>query len=73
MLLNLNDDYHGYAFLDLYKVNDHFGTEDELKHLIAEAHARDIWIMLDVVCARFYGCMHLYVLSVNVQLILGWK
>jgi alpha-amylase len=50
MLLNLNDDYHGYAFLDLYQVNDHFGTDNALKGLISAAHARDIWIMLDVVC-----------------------
>lgn len=49
MLLNLNNDYHGYAFLDLYKVNDHFGTDEELKNLITQAHARDMWIMLDVV------------------------
>ena len=49
MLLNLNDDYHGYAFLDLYQVNDHFGSENDLKSLISAAHARDIWIMLDVV------------------------
>lgn len=49
MLLNLNDDYHGYAFLDLYQVNDHFGSDEELKSLISAAHARDIWVMLDVV------------------------
>lgn len=46
---NLNDDYHGYAFLDLYQLNEHFGTEDSLKSLVAAAHERDIWIMLDVV------------------------
>lgn len=49
MLLNLNDDYHGYAFLDLYRVNDHFGTDEDLKSLITTAHSKDIWVMLDVV------------------------
>jgi alpha-amylase len=46
---NLGNDYHGYAFLNLYEVNPHFGTEAELKSLIATAHAKNIWIMLDVV------------------------
>mmetsp|Transcript_11609 Transcript_11609/g.11990 ORF Transcript_11609/g.11990 Transcript_11609/m.11990 type:complete len:468 (+) Transcript_11609:23-1426(+) len=46
---NLGNDYHGYAFLDLYEVNEHFGTEEDLKNLINEAHKKDIWIMLDVV------------------------
>lgn len=46
---NLGNDYHGYAFLDLYQLNEHFGTEDDLKSLISEAHKRDIWVMLDVV------------------------
>jgi alpha-amylase len=46
---NLGNDYHGYAFLDLYQLNEHFGTEQDLKNLIVSAHERDIWIMLDVV------------------------
>lgn len=49
MPLNLGTDYHGYAFLDLYQLNDHFGSEDDLKSLISAAHKRGIWIMLDVV------------------------
>jgi alpha-amylase len=46
---NLGNDYHGYAFLDLFQVNEHFGTETDLKNLITTAHQKDIWIMLDVV------------------------
>ena len=46
---NMGNDYHGYAFLDLYKLNSHFGTEDDLKSFVAAAHERDIWVMLDVV------------------------
>jgi alpha-amylase len=46
---NLGNDYHGYAFLDLYKLNDHFGSENDLKSFISAAHSRDIWVMLDVV------------------------
>lgn len=46
---NLGDDYHGYAFLDLYQPNSHFGTAESLRSLVTAAHARDIWVMLDVV------------------------
>lgn len=48
-LLNKGSDYHGYAFLDLYQINPHFGTEADLKKFISTAHARGIWVMLDVV------------------------
>lgn len=49
MLLNMGEDYHGYAFIDLYQLSDHFGSEESLNSLILEAHKRNIWIMLDVV------------------------
>jgi alpha-amylase len=49
MPTNLGNDYHGYAFLDLYSPNPHFGSEANLKTFITEAHNRDIWVMLDVV------------------------
>lgn len=46
---NAEPDYHGYGALDWERVNEHFGTEDELHSLISAAHAKDIWVMLDVV------------------------
>ena len=46
---NQGEDYHGYAFLDLFTINPHFGTPKELKSMVEAAHARDIWVMLDVV------------------------
>ena len=49
MVANIGNNYHGYAMSDLYSLNSHFGTEAELKSMIAAAHARDIWVMLDVV------------------------
>ncbi len=49
MPTNMGNDYHGYAFLDLYTPNPHFGSEADLKQFISEAHKRDIWVMLDVV------------------------
>ena len=40
--------YHGYWAMDITQVNPHFGSEDNLKQLVAECHRRDIWVMLDV-------------------------
>lgn len=46
---NAEADYHGYGALDWEKVNEHFGTDDDLSSLIDACHARNIWVMLDVV------------------------
>ena len=41
--------YHGYWARDWYKVNENFGSEDDLKNLVNEAHNRGIYVMVDVV------------------------
>ena len=41
--------YHGYHGTNFYKLNWHFGSEEDLINLITECHKRDIWIMVDVV------------------------
>jgi alpha-amylase len=46
---NLGDDYHGYAALNWFNVNPHFGSEQDLKDLVKACHEKDIWVMLDVV------------------------
>jgi len=46
---NYQNGWHGYSLVDLWKINSHFGTEDELKDLVEECHKNDIWVMLDVV------------------------
>ncbi|KAF8644131.1 hypothetical protein AX16_008659 [Volvariella volvacea WC 439] len=43
------DPYHGYWIADVTKLNDRFGTEDDLKALVAEVHRRGMYIMVDVV------------------------
>ena len=43
----MND--NGYDISDYYKVNEQFGTIEDLKKLIAEAHRRDLKIMMDIV------------------------
>ncbi|RAL03721.1 alpha-amylase [Aspergillus ibericus CBS 121593] len=41
--------YHGYWPNDLYSINSHFGTSDDLQALSAALHARGMYLMLDVV------------------------
>nr|QBS32936.1 alpha-amylase [Monascus ruber] len=41
--------YHGYWPQDLYTLNAHFGTPDDLKNLVSELHKRDMYLMVDVV------------------------
>ncbi|KAJ7184194.1 alpha-amylase [Mycena filopes] len=43
------DPYHGYWSGDISKLNEHFGTADDLKALSAELHRRDMYLMVDVV------------------------
>ncbi|CAG8627167.1 14362_t:CDS:2, partial [Ambispora leptoticha] len=41
--------WHGYWAQDIYSINPHFGTEQDLKNLVEEAHKKGIWVMVDVV------------------------
>ncbi|WP_256756668.1 alpha-amylase family glycosyl hydrolase [Cohnella sp. WQ 127256] len=41
--------YHGYDVTDYYGINPEYGTLDDFKRLIAEAHKRDIRILMDLV------------------------
>lgn len=40
--------YHGFWAEDLYNINPHFGTEDDLKELAAALHARGMYLMVDI-------------------------
>lgn len=46
---NIEPGYHGYWARNWEKVNDHFGSEDDLKRLVDTAHSMGIWVMVDVV------------------------
>ncbi|EIE77457.1 hypothetical protein RO3G_02161 [Rhizopus delemar RA 99-880] len=46
---NANGGYHGYWATDFSQINEHFGTADDLKKLVAAAHAKNMYVMLDVV------------------------
>ena len=41
--------YHGYDVSDYYRVEPAYGTNDDFKHLVAEAHRRGIAILVDMV------------------------
>ena len=54
-LKNKEGSYHGYHNIDLDSINEHFGTEQELKDLIQACHDKDIWVILDAVPNHMAG------------------
>jgi alpha-amylase len=46
---NSDGGYHGYWARDWEAVNSNFGSKDDLKALVDAAHAKGIWVMVDVV------------------------
>jgi len=50
-------DYHGYHVTDFYKVDEHFGTLEELQALVAAAHAQGLKVVSDYV-ANHIGPNH---------------
>jgi alpha-amylase len=53
---NKDNLYHGYSNSDLYRANPRFGSEDDLKDFVREAHKRDIWVMADVIYNHMGNC-----------------
>lgn len=49
MPINESDSYHGYDVTDYYAVNSDYGTEDDFKKMLEEAHKRDIKVIMDFV------------------------
>jgi glycosidase len=49
MPINPSPSYHGYDVLDYYAVNPQYGTIDDFKNLLAQAHARGIRVIIDLV------------------------
>jgi len=41
--------YHGYGIQNFIKIDPRFGTEQDLQDLVDEAHARGIYVILDIV------------------------
>ena len=49
MPIHPSPSYHGYDVLNYYAVNPQYGTMDDFKNLLNQAHARDIKIIIDFV------------------------
>ena len=49
MVLNTEKGFHGYWAKNLYEIEPHFGTKEELKALVKACHERGVWVMVDVV------------------------
>ncbi|MCJ7696554.1 MAG: alpha-amylase family glycosyl hydrolase [Anaerolineaceae bacterium] len=49
MPINPSPSYHGYDVTNYFDVNRDYGTLDDLKQLIEEAHARGIHVIMDLV------------------------
>lgn len=41
--------YHGYDVTDYYRVDPRYGTNDDFRHLVEEAHRRGIRVLVDMV------------------------
>ncbi len=44
-----HETYHGYGIQDYLQVNPRFGTADDLKQLVATAHAQGMRVILDII------------------------
>ncbi|WP_054026434.1 alpha-amylase family glycosyl hydrolase [Bacillus sp. FJAT-28004] len=49
MPINTSPSYHGYDTTDYYAINPEYGTLDDLKQLLQEAHKRDIKVIMDFI------------------------
>ncbi|WP_297633006.1 alpha-amylase family glycosyl hydrolase [uncultured Clostridium sp.] len=49
MPINSSPSYHGYDVIDYKEINKEYGTMDDFKNLLEEAHKRDIKIYIDMV------------------------
>ncbi len=49
MPIHPSPSYHGYDVLDYYAINPEYGTMDDFKQLLKEAHKRNIKIIIDLV------------------------
>ncbi len=49
MPIMVSPSYHGYDVVDYYQVNPAYGTNEDFQRLMAEAHARGIRVIVDLV------------------------
>jgi glycosidase len=44
-----NDTYHGYGIQDFLEVDSRFGSKEDLQELVRQAHARNIYVIMDII------------------------
>lgn len=49
MPISVSPSYHGYDVVDYFEVDPEYGTNEDFKRLMEEAHARDIKVIVDLV------------------------
>lgn len=49
IVLNTDKGYHGYWAQNIFEINPHFGSKEDLKSLVTACHDRDVWVMADIV------------------------
>ncbi len=49
MPINPSPSYHGYDVTDYYSINPQYGTMDDFKRLLSEAHKRGMHVIMDLV------------------------
>jgi len=49
VVLNARGEFHGYAARDFYKIDPHWGTLADLRHLVRAAHRRGLLVIDDIV------------------------
>ncbi len=64
MPINPSPSYHGYDVINYYDVNPQYGTMDDFKRLLSEAHKRDMHIIIDLVL-NHTSSQHEWFLSAN--------
>src|SRR5262249_13020686 len=47
--VNADNTYHGYGIQHFLDVDPHFGTRDDLRHLVDTAHSMGIRVILDII------------------------
>lgn len=47
--VSYQETYHGYGIQNFLEIDPHFGTKEELKKLVAEAHDRGMYVILDII------------------------
>ena len=47
-----HDTYHGYGVQDFLEVDPRFGTKEDLQELVRQAHARNIYVIMDIIISH---------------------